>query len=122
MSTYINIPSSASSNTEVKTFFDNYYNKPVSFPVEQIDSTVGFFLKRGFDTSSARSTAIVLLNQARAENVSVFTLLDSLKSLTDTQLSQVIAQVLNNARDKTSLLGYRIQPVTDTYESRNILV
>lgn len=118
----INLPTTASATTDVKTFFDNYYKTAVSFPAAEIDATVGFFLKRGFDQNSARSTAIVLLTQARVENVSVFKLLDSLKNLTDVQLSQVVAQVLNNSREKTSLLGYRIKPVTDTYESRNILV
>ena len=106
----------------VKEFFDNYFVQPVSFPAGEIDASVGFFVKRGFDQSSAKSTAIVLLNQARVENVSVFKLIDSLKSLTDVQLGQVVAQVLNGYREKTSLLGYRITPVVNNYESRNILV
>jgi hypothetical protein len=118
----INLPLTQSATTDVKTFFDNYYSRPVSFAAAEIDATVGFFLKRGFDSSSARSTAIILLNQARTESVSVFKLLDTLKGLTDIQLSQVVAQILNNNREKTSLLGYRVQTVTDTYESRNILV
>ena len=56
------------------------------------------------------------------ENVSVFALLDKLKGLTEVQLTQVIAQVLNSYREKTSQLGFRIQPKIDTFESRNILV
>jgi hypothetical protein len=118
-----NLPSlSHPSSKNVKTFFDNYFTKTVSFPAEQIDAVVGFFVKRGFNDISANSIAITLLTQARKENVNVFALIDSLKGLTDIQLSQVIAQVLNSSREKTSLLGYRIKPVNDTYESRNILV
>jgi len=117
-----NIPVQATANTDVRSFFDNYFKSVVSFPAAEIDATIGFFLKRGFDQVGAGSISITLLNQARAESVSVFTLLDTLKSLTDVQLSQIVAQVLNSSREKTSLLGYRIQPVTDTYESRNILV
>ena len=94
----------------------------MSFSSDQIDATTAFFIKRGFDTTGAGSVAIVLLRQARAENISVFTLLDTLKSLTDVQLSQVVAQVLNSTRDRTSLLGYRTAPVTNTYEARNILI
>jgi hypothetical protein len=105
-----------------KTFFDKYFIKPVSFPADQIDTTVAFFQKRGFDVTSAKSVAIVILNQARTENVSVFTLLDTLKSLTDLQLSQVVAQILNAYRESTSYLGYRIQPTTSAYDARNILV
>jgi hypothetical protein len=83
------------STTDVKQFFDKYFVQQVSFPSNQIDAVVGFFLKNGFDTQSARSTGIVLLNQARADNVDVFQLIDTLKTLTDVQLSQVVAQVLN---------------------------
>jgi hypothetical protein len=118
-----NLPQQQSSGvTTVKQFFDNYFVNPVSFPAGEIDAVVAFFQKRNFDDSSARSTAIIMLNQARVENVSVFNLLDKLKSLTDVQLSQVVAQVLNAYREKTSLLGYRTALDTDAYESRNILV
>lgn len=110
------------SSSEVKQFFDKFYVNKVSFPTDQIDAVVGFFLKRDFDIESARSTAIVLLNQARIDNVNVFVLLDTMKTLTDIQLSQVVAQVLNAYREKTSLLGYRIEPLVDIYETRNILV
>jgi len=117
-----NLPKQITSPVPVKEFFDNYFKQPVSFPAGEIDAATAFFAKRGFDKTSAASTAIVLLNQARVENVSVFQLLDTLKALTDVQLSQVVAQVLNSYREKTSLLGYRIQSAVNTYESRNILV
>jgi len=117
----INLPQPESSR-DARTFFDKFFVKEVSFPTNEIDAAVGFFLKRGFDQDSARSTSIVLLNQARVDGVSTFQLLDSLKKLTDIQLNQIIAQVLNAYREKVSLLGYRIAPLADTYESRNILV
>jgi hypothetical protein len=127
MSSNTNLPysppkESIDSSTDVKQFFDKYYVNKVSFPASQIDAVVGFFLKHGFDIESARSVGIVLLNQAKADEVNVFQLIDTLKGLTDVQLSQVVAQVLNAYREKVSLLGYRIAPLTDTYESRNILV
>lgn len=110
------------SSSDVRQFFDKYYVQKISFPSNQIDAVVGFFLKHGFDLESSRSVSIVLLNQARADNVNVFELVDTLKALSDVQLSQVVAQVLNAYREKISLLGYRIAPLVDTYESRNILV
>lgn len=106
----------------VKSFFDNQFQNQVTFPAADIDATTGFFVKRGFDTNAANSTAIILLNQARADNVPVFSLLDKLKGLTDVQLSQVVVQVLNASRESTSLLGYRIATVSNTFEARNILV
>lgn len=122
--TSYNLPSEQSPNTsvDVKQFFDKFFVHQVSFPSNQIDGVVGFFLKNGFDIESARSTGIVLLNQARASNINVFELIDTLKALTDVELSRVVAQILNAYREKVSLLGYRIAPLVDTYESRNILV
>lgn len=119
----INLPLAENTGTvAVKQFFDNYFKATVSFPAAEIDATVAFFVKRGFDQTSATSTAITLLNQARLENVSVFKILDTLKTLTDIQLNQVVAQIVNSYREKTSLLGYRVAPIADSYESRNILV
>lgn len=57
--------------TESKQFFDSTFQNQVSFPVNQIDAITGFFEKRGFDVESARSTTIVILNQARADRKSV---------------------------------------------------
>lgn len=122
MSSNLPTVSSVDSSTEVKQFFDKFFMHQVSFPAAEIDAVVTFFLKHGFDVESARSTSIVLLNQAREDNVNVFQLIDTLKTLTDVQLSQVVAQILNTYREKVSLLGYRIAPLVDTYEIRNILV
>jgi hypothetical protein len=120
-----NLPSETTTGNaavDVKQFFDKFYVNKISFPADEIDAVVGFFLKNGFDIESARSTSIVLLNQARVDNINVFQLVDSLKVLTDVELSQVVAQVLNAYREKISLLGYRIAPLVNTYEARNILV
>lgn len=120
-----NLPQQAeagSSSQEVKDFFDKFFLHQITFPSNQIDAVLGFFLKRGFDEEAARSTGIVLLNQARLDNVNVFQLIDTLKGLTDVQLAKVVAQVLNSYREQTSTLGYKVAPLEDSYESRNILV
>jgi hypothetical protein len=118
----INLPVSEpkDSGEEVKTFFDKFFRQQITFPSNQIDAIVGYFLKRGFDENSARSTGIVLLNQAKLDNVSVFQLIDTLKGLNDVQLSSVVTEVLNAYREKTSTLGFKILTVEETVESRNI--
>lgn len=115
------LPDSSTSNDEVRNFFDKFFLHQITFPTNQIDAVVGFFLKRGFDDSAARSTSIVLLNQSRLENVNPFELLDTLKGLNETQLSTVVTEVLNIYRDQRSALGYRITSVEETTESRNIV-
>lgn len=117
-----NLPSRAPSDIgeEVKDFFDNYFRHQVTFPASQIDAVVGYFIKRGFDDEAARSTAIVLLNQAKLDGVNVFQLVDTLKNLTDLQLSAVVTEILNSYRQKTSSLGFTITTIEETAESRNI--
>jgi hypothetical protein len=117
-----NLPPSTTSDSaeEVRNFFDKYFLHQITFPTNQIDAVVGFFLKRGFDDIAARSTAIVLLNQARIENVSPFKLVDTLKGLTGTQLSNVVTEVLNVYRDRSSSLGFKTISTAETAESRNI--
>jgi hypothetical protein len=119
-----NLPteSNTDSSTEVKRFFDKFFLHEVTFPAAEIDAVVGFFLKRGFDESASKSVAIVLLNQARNDNVNTFAVVDTLKGLTDVQLSRVVAEVLNAYREKTSILGYKVAALASTFESRNILV
>ena len=112
----------ADSSDEVKHFFDMYFIEPVVFPAADIDAVVGFFSKRGFDELASNSTAIILLQQAKIDNVNVFTLLDTLGKLEDIKISAVIAQVLNYNRQKISTLGYKRTDTTDLLEKRNIVV
>ena len=109
-------------NQEVRALFDKFFLHQITFPSNQIDAVLGFFLKRGFDDEAARSTGIVLLNQARLDSVNVFELIDTLKGLTDVQLAKVVTEVLNSYREQTSTLGYKVMALVETYESRNILV
>lgn len=118
----INLPNNSVTDSaeEVKSFFDKYFTHQVTFPATQIDAVIGFFLKRGFQEQAAKSTAIVLLNQSKLDNINVFQLLDTLKALNDIQLSQIVTEVLNIYREKSSSLGFKILTVDETVESRNI--
>lgn len=119
-----NLPQIANldSSEEVRSFFDRYYQKEITFPVDQIDAVVGYFLKRGFEETAAKSISILLLSQSRLDNVNVFQLVDTLKGLTDVQLSAVVTEILNSYRERTSTLGFKKQVEELTIESRNIRV
>ncbi len=99
----------------------NIYKK-LSFPTNEVDAVIGFFLKRGFDQTAAQSTSTVLLEQAKIDSVNIFTLLDTLKGLSEVQLSTVVAEVLNYNRDSTSSIGFKSNAVVDKIEKRNIVV
>lgn len=123
MTSSINLPLEASTDSaaSVRSFFDKYFQHQITFPSNQVDAVLGYFLKRGFQEQAARSTAIVLLNQAAVDNINVQQLLDSLKGVTDAQLSQIVTEVLNIYREKSSSLGFKLTKLEETLESRNIL-
>ena len=116
-----NLPSVPDTKS-VKTFFSSNLNQEITFPSNQVDAVVGFFINRGFDEISANATAVVLLTRAKVGDTDVFVLLDSLKGLTDLQLSSTVAAVLNHNRVHTSVLGYRLPDSSNYSELRNILV
>jgi len=107
---------------EIKQFFDKFFVTEVTFASNEIDAVVGFFQRRDFDIDSAKSIAIMLLNQARNEQINVFELLDTLKAVPAFQLTRVVTQILNAYREKTSLLGYRVKVENNAFELRNIVV
>lgn len=107
---------------QVKTFFDRYYTREISYPANEVDAVVNFFEKRGFEASAATSVSTTLLQQAKVDGVNVFRLVDTLTGLSEVQLSALVAEILNYNRSKTSTLGYRIPESTNILEARNIVV
>ena len=111
------------SDKKVTQFFDKYYTKSLSFPTNDVNAVLGYFEERGFNSEAAGAVATVLLSQAKLDNIPVFQLLDTLKGLTESQLSNVVAEILNYNRDRTSSIGYSTaSQVSDKIERRNILV
>lgn len=122
MNTSLPQSSLANSSTEMKNILDKLYMTEIAFPSNQIDAVLGFFLKRGFSEQAAKSISITLLNQAREDNINVFQVIDKLKYLSDEQLMQMITEVVNVYRNKTSILGFKIVSNSETLESRNIII
>jgi len=108
------------SDSDVKQFFNTYFTKQLEFPSNQIDAVVGFFENRGFEKTAAVSTAIVLLEQSKLDDIKVFQLLDTLKGLTELQLSSVVTEILNYKRPRSSSLGFKTSIQNNTLESRNV--
>jgi hypothetical protein len=108
------------SDEAVTEFFDRYFSKKLSFPSNQVDAVLGFFLDRGFEETAAAAVSTVLLEQAKIDGVNVFRLLDTLKGLKDVELSAVVTETINYRRPKTSSLGYRRPNNFNKIERRNI--
>ena len=110
-------------NTEdQKRYFNNYFKTEINYNASEVDAVIGYFLKRGFDKLAAINTASVILQQASIDEVPVFELLDTLSGIDDVQLNNVLAQILNLNRQKTSMLGFRSKSDQELFDHRNIIV
>jgi len=97
------------------------YETEYQFNVGDYDSTVAFFVKRGFSRTSAESTAYVILSQAKIDNIKPQQILDQLTYASPALLSELITIILNANRYKSSRLGVRQTLTTKETVSRNII-
>ena len=102
-----------------KLFFDAYGEQPLEFPANDVNFTQGFFERAGFDKDAASLVTMTLLRQAKIDGTPIAEILDTLKSFTGIQLSQIVGEILNNNRVSTSILGFRTTDVKPN-QTRNI--
>jgi hypothetical protein len=102
-----------------KLYFENYGEAALEFPSNDVTAAVSFFQQAGFDLDAASTAASVILRQAKIDGTPIFQILDTLKSFTGISLGQIVAEILNNNRVSTSLLGFRTQDVKPN-QLRNI--
>lgn len=119
----INLPAATKTDSAASTklFFDTYGRRPLEFGANEVSASIGFFTGKGFEEEAAITTAMTILRQAKVDGVAVFEILDTLKELNGTQLSAVVAQILNKYRPNTSSLGFRAVNVIKINQTRNIL-
>ena len=111
-------PNSASATLQV---FDTYGVAPLNTDATTYDAMVGFFTSRGFGHDSSESMSYVIIKQAILDNINPFTLIETLKGLDNVEISNIITEVLNYNRFKSSSLGVA-SPFSPTEEiSRNIV-
>lgn len=102
-----------------KLFFNNYGQETLEFNANDVNSTVSFFEKNGFEKDAALVVSTVLLKQAKLDGTPIYKILQSLEQFDGLGLSQVVGEILNNNRTPTSTLGFRTPNIKVT-QSRNI--
>jgi hypothetical protein len=120
---YSNLPQKLKDNLQktADTLVDTNYKERFEFAQNDLDATVGFFVKRGFARQPAEDTAYIILQQAKIDSVSVGQILDQLTYTNPAQLSELVSTILNANRYRSSRLGVRnTRTVKDTV-SRNII-
>ncbi len=118
--TNLPIPIDNDSASGTKAFFNTYGNTDLEFSANEVSAAIGFFQSRGFDDDASILTAQVLLKQAKLDGIPVFKLIDTLKTFNGVQISAIVAEILNNNRNATSVLGYRLVSVEKQNQTRNI--
>ena len=120
---YTNLPPKQKDDLDktIEKLTTTNYETEYQFNVGEYDTTVCFFVKRGFSRTAAESTAYVILSQAKIDSIRPHELLDKLTEASPAQLSELITIILNANRYKSSRLGVRQTLTTVETVSRNII-
>jgi hypothetical protein len=120
---YTNLPpkDQGALDDTIKKLTTTSYETDYQFNVGDYDSTIAFFVKRGFGRAAAESTAYAILSQAKIDNIAPQLILDQLTYATPALLSELITIILNANRYKSSRLGVRKTLATKDTVSRNII-
>ena len=94
---YTNLPPKQKDDLDktIEKLTTTNYETEYQFNVGEYDTTVGFFVKRGFPRTAAESTAYVILSQAKIDSIKPHELLDKLTEASPAQLSELITIILN---------------------------
>ena len=120
---YTNLPPKQKDDLDktIEKLTTTNYETNYQFSAGDYDSTIGFFVKRGFSRTAAESTAYAILSQAKIDNVRPQEILDNLTNADPALLSELITIILNANRYKSSRLGVRQTLTTRGTVSRNII-
>ena len=105
---------------EIIQFLSGITDDRLEFSASEYDAVVGFFEGKDYDRQAAESLAYIILRQAKIDNVPVFQILQSLSKVAPITLSQLVTEILNSNRYKTSVLGFRNERTTLDHITRNI--
>ena len=97
------------------------YQTDYEFNQGEYDSTIAYFVKRGFSRTAAESTGYAIMAQAKIDDIKPQEILDKLTYATPALLSELITIILNANRYKSSRLGVRKTLASKETVSRNII-
>ena len=120
---YTNLPPKEMNELDktVEKLTSSNYETEYQFAAGDYDSTIAFFVKRGFSRTAAESTTYAILSQAKIDDIKPQQILDQLTVASPALLNELITIILNANRYKSSRLGVRQTLTTKETVSRNIL-
>jgi len=119
---YSNLPAAAAPDTNSTVqAFDNYQSQPIEFSSAVLAAMTAFFTNRGFGEVAAESITITVMTQAKQDGYNPMQILDTLKGLSNVELSGLVSEILNYNRFKSSSLGYAQKIKSNAEVQRNII-
>jgi len=120
---YNNLPRTVSTNSADSTVqvFDQYTQATIELDNTVLMAMVGFFEQRGFGQDASESISITILRQASKDSLNAMQIIDTLRGLSDVEISSLVGEILNYNRFKTSSLGTYTATVPIDYVNRNII-
>ena len=101
--------------------FGDYFDNAVSINSGEFDAVKSFFASKDYTDESADTISYVICRQAKIDNISAMKILDHLSDSDPQELTDIVAEILNLYRFKSSLIGRKQDNATPTVVSRNIL-
>lgn len=112
------LPAQYNSTTK---FFNNIYNPEIGISQNINDSIFTYFEQYTQNVESAKILTQAIISTAQSQNLDPMAVLEDFKNLPNNELNSYLALFLNFKRVPTSLLGVKVQPVTNPYITRSIL-
>jgi hypothetical protein len=103
---FSNLPTAAAPENSTVQAFDNYQSQPIELSSTVLAAMTAFFTNRGFGEVAAESIAVTVMTQAKQDSYNPMQILDTLKGLSNVELSGIVSEILNYNRFKSSSLGY----------------
>jgi len=113
---------SATGDQATVQFLSGLGDAPVELNAGEYDACIAFFTNKDYDRTAAESIAYVLVRQAKIDDVSVMKILDTLEanSTDPVTLNNLVGEILNLNRFKTSILGFKSSSTQNPVTIRNI--
>lgn len=101
--------------------FGDYFDNQVTIDSGEFDAVKAFFTGKDYTDESADTIAYVICRQAKIDNVTSMQILDQLEGTNPQELTDIVAEIMNLYRFKSSLIGKKQDNPTPGVVSRNIL-
>jgi hypothetical protein len=101
--------------------FGDYFDNQVTINSGEFDAVKAFFKGKDYTDESADTISYVLCRQAKVDNITAMQILDQLNTTNPQELTDIVAEILNLYRFKSSLIGKKEDNTTPSVVSRNIL-